>query len=79
MKSVSPGPAVGVIPLRLTSQARRPCSDLAPGSSGEQSGGLTHWERVERQWNLTLHKAQNLVDEWLGGGSPFINMRKRHF
>ena len=55
------------------SQALHLTSDLVPGWMGDQSSGLTHWNPVKRQWNLTLSGEYYVMispsHKWLGSGS----------
>lgn len=52
MKSVMHGAARGEIP-EPASRPLSPISDGVAGRAVEQSSGLTHWDPVKSQWNLT--------------------------
>lgn len=73
MKVTNAGQPMGEI-LSPVSQALSPASDLASGRADVQSSGLTHWDPVKSQCNLTLsgdrYTRVSPSHEWLGGGSP---------
>jgi len=54
-----------------------PVGDGSPGTAGEQSGGLTHWDRFKSQCNLTLsgratRTGVRLMSGWVTASQIFM-------